>query len=155
MADKPISSSPDNKSDPTEDFLTLAEAQIKRDEGLCLKPYRDLVGVLTIGFGRNLENGISESEAAFLLENDLETATKDAAMCLGDEYFQALSPVRKAALVNMAFNLGRTRLLGFRLMLELMRQGRFDAAADAALQSKWATQVKGRAIRIAQALRQG
>uniref|UniRef100_UPI00398051FD glycoside hydrolase family protein n=1 Tax=Salmonella sp. s60093 TaxID=3159721 RepID=UPI00398051FD len=46
--------------------------ELRRDEGLRLKPYRESVGVLTIGYGRNLEaNGITEREAGFLLRNDI------------------------------------------------------------------------------------
>jgi lysozyme len=36
-----------------------------------------------------------------------------------------------------------------------MRQGKYDAAADGMLASAWATQVKGRAIRLADMMRKG
>ena len=53
---------------------TVIESLI-RDEGLELKPYRDSVGKLTIGIGRNLDDkGISESEARMLLANDVDDA---------------------------------------------------------------------------------
>ena len=48
--------------------------ELMDDEGLCLRPYRDTEGKLTIGVGRNLERGgggISEEEADYLIENDI------------------------------------------------------------------------------------
>jgi hypothetical protein len=55
-----------------EQSVYLAEL-LSRFEGLRLKPYRDTVGKLTIGFGRNLEEkGISQLEAEFLLYQDIE-----------------------------------------------------------------------------------
>lgn len=51
---------------------------LKLDEGLRLKPYRDTVGKLTIGIGRNLDDvGISEAEAEYLLSNDLDRTISD------------------------------------------------------------------------------
>jgi lysozyme len=55
----------------------------------------------------------------------------------------------------MAFNLGITKLLGFRNTLVAMRQGKYDAAADGMLASAWAAQVKGRAQRLADMMRKG
>ena len=53
--------------------------QLKRHEGLKLKPYKCTADKLTIGVGRNLEDvGISEEEAEMLLQNCL-LYTSDAA----------------------------------------------------------------------------
>ena len=47
--------------------------QLIIDEGLRLRPYRDSVGKLTIGVGRNLDDvGISNDEAMVLLDHDIE-----------------------------------------------------------------------------------
>ena len=41
-------------------------------EGIRLKPYKDTVGKLTIGVGRNLEDvGLSYSEVMLMLEHDV------------------------------------------------------------------------------------
>ena len=43
-------------------------SELIRDEANRLKPYRDSVGKLTIGIGRNLDDrGISKEESFFLL----------------------------------------------------------------------------------------
>ena len=52
--------------------VKLAE-QLKKHEGIKLKPYTDTVGKLTLGIGRNLEDkGITEQEALFMLNNDVD-----------------------------------------------------------------------------------
>ena len=46
--------------------------QLVIHEGLKLKPYHCSANKLTIGVGRNIEEvGITESEAMYLLENDI------------------------------------------------------------------------------------
>ena len=47
------------------------QSWIKRDEGLKLEPYLDTTGHLTVGWGRNLQNGILLDEAELMFQNDL------------------------------------------------------------------------------------
>ena len=123
-------------------------ADLQRDEGLRLKPYRDSVGKLTIGFGRNLsDNGITEREAEILLDNDMAKTFADLDRAL--PWWRGLPPFRQRGLVNMAFNLGLPRLLTFKKMLSALQTGDGEQAAVEALDSIWAGQVKGRADRIA------
>ena len=59
------------------------EALLRRHEGVRLKPYRDTVGKLTIGVGRNLDDvGITPDEATVLLRTDIDrtAAGLDAAL---------------------------------------------------------------------------
>ena len=59
--------------------VDLLVEQIKKHEGLELKPYTDTVGKTTIGIGRNLDDvGITEREAEFLLMNDIGRANDEA-----------------------------------------------------------------------------
>jgi len=127
--------------------------QLIRDEGLRLKPYRDTVGKLTIGVGRNLDdNGITRDEAECLLHNDLARVYAELHHALPD---LSLDPVRGAVLGNMAFNMGIGRLLGFRKMLAALRVGDFAQAAVEMLDSDWATQVGSRAHRLARQMETG
>lgn len=133
------------------DFLKL---DLIRDEGLRLKPYKDSEGILTIGVGRNLEaRGISDEEAGVLLRNDIAIAVAD--LDRNAVWWRTLSDNRQRGLANMCFNLGWSRLSGFKNMLESLKNGDFDAAAREALQSKWARQVGARAERIATLFREG
>ena len=51
-------------------------AMLIRHEGLKLRAYLCPAGKITVGVGRNLEDaGISEKEALFLLDNDIEQMT--------------------------------------------------------------------------------
>ena len=123
-------------------------ADLQRDEGLRLKPYRDSVGKLTIGFGRNLDDvGITEREAEILLDNDMAKTFADLDRAL--PWWRDLPPFQQRGLANMAFNLGLPRLLTFKKMLAALEAGDGERAAIEALDSIWAGQVKGRADRIA------
>ena len=56
-------------------YRDIARAQIVIDEGKRNKPYRDTVGKLSIGVGRNLDDkGLSDGEIAILLEHDINDA---------------------------------------------------------------------------------
>lgn len=132
----------------------LAVPALMRDEGKRLKPYRCTAGKLTIGYGRNLDDvGITDDEAMALLENDVDACVAD---CLKTfPWFVSLDPVRQAVVVNMRFNLGLVRLLGFRNTLAAIASGDYRAAADGMLASKWAEQVGARATRLAYQMRTG
>ncbi|MBU1230604.1 MAG: glycoside hydrolase family protein [Proteobacteria bacterium] len=128
-------------------------AELLRDEGLRLKPYRCPAGRLTIGVGRNLEDrGITEEEALVLLDNDIRSfwAQLEAAL---PWLMQAPEEVQEV-LVNMCFNLGLAGLLRFTQTLAHLQAGRHGAAAAEMLRSRWAGQVGPRAERLAQKLRE-
>lgn len=139
--------------------LEAMRAELRRDEGQpgsepVLRPYRDTVGKLTIGFGRNLDDvGITPEEADMMLDHDI-------AIALGSltgrvPVFATLDPVRQRVLVNLAFNLGVEGLLGFRHMFAALYRKDYDAAARELLDSKYAGQVGQRAVRLAHMLRTG
>jgi lysozyme len=135
------------------------EEELKRDEGLRLMPYRDTKGKLTIGVGRNLSDvGISEGEALIFLRNDIGDAIHALDKRL--PWWRELDPIRQRVLVNMCFNLGIEKLLGFKNTLDLIhtavcavtggaREALFASAARAMLASEWAKQVGDRAERLA------
>lgn len=134
-------------------YLDIARKQLPIDEDVRKTPYKDSVGILTIGVGRNLEKGLSDAEIAFMLENDIVQADLDArSVCPS---FDSLSEPRKAVLVNMAFNLGRTRLSGFVRMLGAIADGKFSEAADEMKSSRWYVQVGERGKRLEKVMREG
>lgn len=131
-----------------------SKEQIKRHEGLCLQPYSDTVGKITIGYGRNLSDvGISEREAELLFEHDFQKAVLGLDSKL--PWWRELSESRQSALLDMAFNLGIGGLLGFRRMLAALKDGRYEDAAREAMDSRWAQQVGRRARVVADQLRYG
>lgn len=128
--------------------------QLIRHEGLKLKPYRCSAGKLTVGVGRNLDDvGITRDEAMYMLANDIARAKSEIFRAM--PWIAAIDEARRDVLVNMCFNLGLARLLKFENTLALVSAGKYDEAADAMLQSKWASQVGGRATELAEIMRTG
>jgi lysozyme len=120
---------------------------LKRHEGLRLKPYLCSEGKITIGFGRNLEDmGISEKEAEMLLMSDIERCYEELDVF---SWFHDLDQVRQEAMVNMLFNLGLPTFLEFKRTLKFMAEGAYSQAAVEMLDSKWANQVGDRAKELA------
>lgn len=104
-------------------------ALIKASEGLRLKAYRDVVGVLTIGYGStgpHVKPGmvITEAEAEALLRRDLDRFELGVAEMAGE-----MTPGQFSALVSFAFNLGLGALKGSTL-LKMHRAGDFTGAAQ-------------------------
>ncbi|ARP86308.1 glycoside hydrolase family protein [Bordetella genomosp. 9] len=134
------------------DLATL-QAELWRDEGERLKPYRDTVGKLTIGIGRNLDDvGISHEEALMLLANDIVRAEKWLDRNL--PWWGSLDDVRQRVMVNMAFNLGG-KLLTFKNTLKAIQSHDWQQAHDGMLDSLWAKQVGQRAQRLAKMMLTG
>lgn len=128
--------------------------QLIMDEGLKLKPYSDTVGKLTIGVGRNLnDTGISEDEARVLLGNDI--ARTEQALDSAFPFWRTLSENRQEVIANMAFNMGTARLLDFKNMIHALQASDYLGAAREMLNSEWARQVKKRADRLADQMRNG
>ena len=133
------------------DWKEREAEEILLDEGLKLRAYRDTVGVPTIGVGhtKGVKDGdiITKKQAIAFLREDMEDAIEDAkSLCLD---WENMSGPRKGVMVNMAFNLGRDRLSGFKNTLRFINERNYTRAATNMLLSKWARQVKGRADRLA------
>lgn len=135
-------------------YLEIVEEQLRRDEGVRPKPYKDTVGKITIGVGRNLDDvGLNNEEIEYLLSNDIDRAATVCQKLVPS--FNQLSETRKAVLVNMAFNLGYIRFSGFQKMLQAVDEGRFSDAAKEMRSSIWAMQVGDRAKRLSQQMEEG
>lgn len=126
---------------------------IKEGEGCCLTPYQDTEGILTIGWGRNLSEGISQQEADFLLLNDYQQALVDIKKAVDN--FDKFSDARQAALISMMYNLGYPRFMTFKKMLTALKNEDFQEAAAQMLDSRWAKQVKTRATKLASIMENG
>lgn len=122
-------------------------ADLKRDEGLQLKPYKDAAGKLTVGYGVNLDAGIDATEADWLLGH--REAKAEEAVVAYLPWTAALDPGRHSVLVEMAYNLGIEGLLGFRHTLDAVHEGRWADAAAGMRASLWARQIGARAERLA------
>ena len=103
-----------------------------RHEGVVCTLYQCSEDKLTIGIGRNLEaNGISEEEAMYLLDNDIDRVINNL-----DKIFPAWKVMpSKARLVciDMCFQMGITGFMNFRRTRALMEMG---AWLEASMQYK-------------------
>ena len=130
------------------------KAQLRDDEGLRLRPYGDLKGKITIGYGHNLTDiGISLDFAERLLEDDIHRTV--SALTLRWTPFVTLDEVRQQVIANMAFNLGIGGLMLFRKMLAAAATQQWMTAATEMRNSTWAIQVGPRAQRLALAMEFG
>ena len=127
-----------------EEFLV---EQLKRHEGIRLKPYHCTSNKLTIGIGRNLDDvGISNDEAEYLLRNDIADCI-DKAMSLA--WFNDAPEAVQSAVVNLIFNMGFAKLCTFKLTLGHLERGEYELAGAELLNSRYAQQVGQRAVEIA------
>lgn len=128
--------------------------RIARHEGLRLKPYRDQVGKLTIGYGRNLDDkGITKDEAIFLRGNDIQEVTDELNNNL--PFFKDLEWTYKAVLIEMCYQLGIKGLMEFKNTLAAFGQRDYKSAAAHMRDSKWYKQVPERAEELARIVETG
>mgnify|MGYP003117316962 FL=1 len=132
---------------------TLIE-QLIDHEGIELKAYKDTVGKITIGVGRNLDDvGISGEEAMILLKNDIQRIVDQLDAHI--DWWRELDAARQRALISMGFNLGIYGLLKFEKTLNALKNKRWVEASDEMMDSKWASQVGRRAEMLSQIMLTG
>lgn len=144
-----------------DNMATLID-ELRVDEGVRYWPYRDTVGILTVGVGHNLQAKplptgwqypLTDGQVDGLLSSDLGSVFVDLDNNL--PWWTDLNDTRQRVLANMCFNLGIGKLLGFKNTLAAVRQGRWEDAAAGMLNSAWADQVGARARRLAQMMERG
>jgi lysozyme len=127
--------------------MTLRDLLIKH-EGIKGKVYADSEGILTIGVGRNLEDvGVTYDESMLMLDNDIKRVLY---ACWHEfPWFADLNEDRQNVVANMVFNLGLEGFKKFKKMIAAIQKEDYVEAACQMVDSKWATQVKGRAVELA------
>lgn len=131
--------------------------QIRYEEGVRLKKYRCSQGFWTIGIGRNIDanpyfNGTRiPSEITRQLADDIFHHDLNAvATALADRWpqFVKLTPPRRDAVINMAFQLGVNGFLNFRRMRAAIDLNDWYHAYREGFDSQWARQTPARAQRV-------
>lgn len=135
-------------------FRDIVTKQLEIDEGRRSKLYKCSAGKWSVGVGRNIEDrGLRDSEIDLMLDNDIAEAIQTARKLFPS--FDRLSDVRKAVLVNMSFQMGETRLSGFKGVRAAVEAQAWPQAAAEMLDSQWAQQTPKRATRLAEQMRNG
>tara|TARA_R110000751_G_scaffold100388_1_gene194358 strand:- start:281 stop:721 length:441 start_codon:yes stop_codon:yes gene_type:complete len=127
------------------------------DEGCVNKIYLDHLGYPTFGIGHlvletdaeyNKEVGtpVSEERIKECFEKDIENVFNDLDRSI--PWWKDLPEDLTLVMANMCFNLGVTRLLKFKKFLIAIESKDWDKAAVEMIDSRWATQVGPRALRL-------
>lgn len=130
--------------------------QLRKHEGVRSHAYKCSANMITVGVGRNIDEnggiGLSDDEIDYLLANDIKRCQAEL---LAFSWFIDLDSVRQDAMTNLLFNLGMTRLLGFKNALSAMERSEFETAAAEFMDSRWAKQVGYRADEVCEMIRTG
>jgi len=137
-------------------------ALIRGYEGKSKHVYLDSEGNWTVGCGHFLTDEErlnvlthplwTDREIETLFEHDFKTALEDFAAVFGQ---QEMAEARKGALVDMLFNMGRSKFLKFYDMIPAVRRGDWELAAKECLDSRRARKLKARSAENAEMLRTG
>ena len=133
---------------------------LEREEGFRSKPYLCSENYPTIGIGTKIgPKGASVDNYTFSITRDIaklmmKTEVEEIKRKLFDCHFFAECEGydRKAVLVSMSYQMGVGGLLKFKRMIAAIEREDWQAAADEALNSKWARQTPQRAMRHAEVL---
>ena len=134
------------------------------DEGYKYETYHDHLGFLTLGVGhlvldtdpeinKPVGTPVSEERIKECLNNDLDIVCEELDKNMS--WWRGLDGTRQRVLANMCFNLGYPRLSKFVKFIAAMQKGDWKKASEEMMDSKWATQVGNRAVRLQQMVIQG
>lgn len=133
-------------------------SDLKADESLRLIAYLDPEDVPTIGWGHTgpevhlgLIWTVEQAEAA--LRADVQKACDQ--LDAHAPWWRALCDVRQDVIANMVFNLGIRGFLKFKATIAAIQAHDYAGAAADMLNSLWAEQVKGRAVRLSTQMKTG
>ena len=138
--------------------------QLKIDEGVVNEIYKDHLGYPTFGvghlvlesdpeFGQDVGTPITEERTKECFEKDLDTAISECVALYGDT-FNDWPGVVQEVLVNMMFNMGRTRLGKFKNFRKALEAQDWKQAGIEGRDSRWHKQVTNRAERLMERLEQ-
>lgn len=132
--------------------------QLKIDEGVVYEIYKDHLGYPTFGVGhlilktdkefeQDVGTPITEERVRECFEHDLDTAVSECEALFKDNWNEYPGEL-KEILVNMMFNLGRTRLGKFKKFIGAINEGDWEKASIEMMDSRCAVQVGPRANRL-------
>jgi lysozyme len=127
--------------------------EIKRQEAYRSHAYRDTKDVLTIGYGLNLDDGISEPLAAQILEWIVDERRQTLSKLLG--CWPGLTQARQDVFIDMAYNLGIPKFFNFSKMILAANMGDVAGVCREMRDSKWFSDVGNRAVELIEKYRKG
>jgi lysozyme len=135
---------------------------IKKHEGVRTRPYKDSLGLWTVGVGHLIGDGKSlppewnreftKEEVNALFLKDYE---KHKEMAMKTPGWSKANETGQAAMIDLAFNMGGSWYKKFPATSKALEAGDFEKAADNLKDSKWYQQVKSRGVTIVDMIRNG
>lgn len=108
--------------------LDLTVVRLQTEEGFRATAYRDTTGNLTIGYGFNIDAGISRAAALALLQAQVSEIQTE--LMQQPWFLNIADNTRQSALLDMAFNLGLAGLVnGFPKMIACIQADDWIGAA--------------------------
>ena len=134
----------------TRPYSEALVATIKVDEGFRAHVYVDTTGNPTIGYGWNINDGIVEADADYLLRAYLDREVGRVRACWPAFDDQPIGT--RSALLDLGYQVGAAGLCAFDNTLAALERGDCDIAQAGILDSAEARETPGRASRVAAAL---
>jgi lysozyme len=141
--------------------MDAIKQMIIKHEGIKTRPYQDSLGLWTVGVGHLIGNGkslpadmnreFSKDEVMAMFEKDFAHHYKIAQNTPG---WDKANETAKGAMIDLAFNMGQW-WNKFPNTAKALASGDWAGAAAGLRDSKWASQVKGRASTITGMIEQG
>jgi len=94
---------------------------------------------------------INKEQVDQLLRYDIEQSIEDSKRFVVN--YDNLHPDAKFVLVNMAYNMGLNKLMGFKNLKTALQNYDYESAYREMVNSKWMSQVKSRAVELANKMR--
>lgn len=145
-------------------------AMLLLHEGSRQIAYKDSLGLTTIGVG-HLLNTVRDARLPPALRDAvakrrltgaqvlelfaIDLREHEEALATYYPWVASLDPVRRAVLLDMAFNMGPAFLAGWPNFVQQMQTGDWKDASTNMRGTRWAKQVKGRAERLARMVETG
>lgn len=125
------------------EFAKTSEGEVRFGKGQNHKLYECPAGKLTIGWGYNIEDhGLDDHIAEMLLNQALNNSQGEASR-LVKNWNDLIAP-RKSVLIDMAYNMGITKLKQFKKMIAAIEKEDWKEAAAQMKDSAWYKQVGNR-----------
>ena len=121
--------------------IDLAVGRLVTEEGFRPTAYKDTEGKLTIGYGFNVDAGITKLAAQALLQAQATEVWQNLSSYW---WWHSLDDVRASVLVDMAFNMGTAGLLHFPKMLAAIDAKDWETAKAELLDSDAARELPAR-----------
>ena len=136
---------------------TKLREQLEIDEGVKYEIYNDHLGLATFGighlvipadkeYGEKIGTIISEERVRECFDKDVQSVLRDCTLLYKD--FDELPEEVQQIVANMMFNMGRTRLGGFKNFRKALEAEDWKKAAVEGRDSRWHKQVTNRAERL-------